>query len=65
MFGEAWGKLRRLSPGEKREVKPSADQENPVVIARDSLGNPVGTAKSSLEADRMEAQADEETRLAA
>ncbi|MES2931335.1 MAG: hypothetical protein V4682_01380 [Patescibacteria group bacterium] len=59
------------NPFEKREIKKPEPESNvvnfeqPVIIARDSLGNPIGTAQSSIEADAMRGDAAEDMRQAA
>jgi hypothetical protein len=48
---EGFGWKKKMQPGEKREVVTQDGQEAPVIIARDSLGNPISTAASSIDAE--------------
>ncbi|HEX5774751.1 MAG TPA: hypothetical protein VFY28_02210 [Candidatus Paceibacterota bacterium] len=52
--------------GEKREVKKPADgSEAPAIIARDALGNPIGTAQSGVEAEHLQTENAQEMKEAA
>ena len=54
------------NPFEKREVvKPAGAQEAPAVIARDALGNPIGTAASSIDAEHKRTENAQEWKEAA
>ncbi len=61
------------NPFERREIKKETPSEEsnvvnfdqPVIIARDSLGNPIGTAENSIEADSMTRENADDMREAA
>jgi hypothetical protein len=54
------------NPFEKREIKkPEGAVDAPKIIARDALGNPIGTADSSIAADQLHAKDAQEWKEAA